>query len=151
MARTRTHGHTSGGRESPTYRSWNLMWQRCRNDKCAKYPQYGGRGITVCERWLKFENFLEDMGLRPKGKTLDRVNNNLGYYPENCRWATNVEQNNNRRNSILLTCRGETLTLPQWARRLGINQKTLRKRLYQGWPIEQALETPTQTLSKGVA
>lgn len=94
----KTHGHSYiGGKASPTYMSWQAMKQRCLNTKMARYSDYGGRGITVCERWLKFENFLEDMGERPKGLSLDRIENEGNYEPSNCRWATLSEQRINRR------------------------------------------------------
>lgn len=92
-----THGHTSGGR-SPTYRTWHSMKERCsKADPHIRYKYYGVKGIAVCERWRTFANFLADMGARPEGKTLDRIDSAKGYEPDNCRWATPVEQKSNQR------------------------------------------------------
>ena len=90
------HGH-AGMKRTPTYFSLNNMIQRCTNSNYHRYKDYGGRGIKVCKSWLKFENFLKDMGIRPEGKTLDRKNNNGNYCKSNCKWSTPKEQANNRR------------------------------------------------------
>jgi hypothetical protein len=91
----KSHG-MYGTREN---KSWSTMIERCTNQKSKSYSDYGARGITICDRWMKFENFFADMGVRPEGKTLDRKENSLGYGPENCKWSTAKEQQNNRRNS----------------------------------------------------
>jgi len=94
---TSRHSRASDGKPSPTYYSWQSMKTRCLNPNAADYPHYGGRGITVDPTWMYFPNFLKDMGVRPAGCTLDRVDVNKGYSPDNCRWATNIEQRANQR------------------------------------------------------
>ena len=98
------HGMTRNGKHHPYYNAWGTMIQRCTNPKATGYSYYGGRGITVCDRWLNsFKNFLDDMGSKPTSShTLDRIDNNEGYFPANCRWATRKEQSNNRRNNTTL-------------------------------------------------
>ncbi len=127
---------------TPTYYTWANMLDRCRNSNTPDYDRYGGRGITVCDRWLAFENFLADMGERPEGLTLDRIDNSGGYSRDNCRWATQIEQNRNRRDNRLLTMNGETLCLAEWAEQRGLSTSAIRHRLKQGWPLDLALTLP---------
>lgn len=121
------------------YCIWKKMRQRCLNPNDSKYHLYGGRGIKVCERWNNFKNFLDDMGDVPKGKTLERKDTNGNYELNNCVWATQKEQQNNRRNNVMLTFNGETLTLPQWAQKLGLTASGLRSRLERNVPLNQML------------
>lgn len=128
------------------YWVWADMLSRCRNPNHKHFANYGGRGITVCDRWQAeggFDRFMADMGERPQGMTLDRRNNDLGYSPENCRWATRKEQNSNRRNCIFVEIDGEKITLRECCRRLGISYRPIVKRIQdRGWPVEMALEVP---------
>lgn len=125
------HGHSSGGKLSPTYSSWRSMHYRCGpNSKHTRY--YADRGIAVCERWNSFENFLSDMGARPAARTLDRIDNSKGYEPGNCRWASYKTQGNNRSSTINVHHDGETLSLSQWSDRLSIKRDTLLYRYKSG-------------------
>lgn len=122
------------------YAIWNQMMQRCYNAKNQRYSSYGGRGIIVCERWHKFENFLEDMGERPsKEHSLERIDNNGNYELANCKWATKKEQCRNRRSNHLLTYNGETKLIIEWAELLGLEDYTIYNRLRLGWPVEKVL------------
>lgn len=141
-----THGHKTNGKESITYRTWASMIDRCKNHNNKQFNDYGGRGITVCERWQKFENFLADMGERPEGMTIERIENDKGYYKENCRWATRKEQQNNTRTNRFLTYNGKTQTLAQWADETGFKETTISRRIELGWSIEKAINTPPRIL-----
>jgi hypothetical protein len=122
------------------YETWATMKARCHNKNHKRYPLYGGRGISVCDRWLDFENFVSDMGQKPSEKhSLDRIDNDKGYCPENCRWASQTEQVRNRRNSIRLTARGETKTLTEWLDVSPVSYNTLLARLRLGWAHEDAI------------
>ena len=125
---------------SREYESWRAMKNRCLNKKHTYYKYYGARGIKVCSSWMKFEHFYKDMGKRPAGTTLDRIDNNKGYCKNNCRWATRKEQANNRKSNHLLTFNGKTQNIKQWAEELGINHNTLFSRLSYGWSIDKALK-----------
>ena len=127
---------------TPTYQSWRSMMKRCYQPRNISYPNCGGRGITVCEQWHDFTNFLADMGTRPAGKTIDRINNSGNYEPGNCRWATPKEQSQNSRQPHLITYAGLTLNQTEWAARIGISTSGLSARLNTGWSIERALNTP---------
>ncbi len=133
------HGHARKGKESPEYKSWMSMKHRCNSKSGNNYKSYASRGITVCEKWMKFEGFLEDMGRRPIGMTLDRIDVNGNYCKENCRWATVEQQMSNQRNSQFFECFGKTQTIPQWAREFRIDKETLRRRIVAGVPPEIAL------------
>lgn len=138
----RTHGHAPHGRGTPTYRSWATMLQRCTNPNHPKFPQYGGKGITVDPRWKAFENFLQDMGERIEGTTIDRKNGRKGYFPGNCRWATIDQQQHNIKSNRNFTLHGETLCMNQWAKRLGVSGGLISYRLRSGWSLEDALTKP---------
>lgn len=135
---------THGRRSTPIYTVWCGILTRCRNPKSTAFHEYGARGITVCERWLKFENFLEDMGDRPEGMTVERIDNNGSYSKNNCRWASPLEQGRNRRNNHVLTHKGETMPVSAWAEKIGISKWTLFTRIAAGWSTERLLETPAR-------
>lgn len=116
----------------PEYTVWERMRSRCNNPKDKRYAQYGGRGITVCSRWSDFAAFLADMGPRPTGMTLERKDNDLGYAPSNCRWASRQEQNHNTSRSIHIEHLGEIRTLRQWADALELPYRSIWYRYSQG-------------------
>jgi len=127
-----------------TWSSWSAMISRCTNKKVKEWDNYGGRGITVCERWLNsFEAFLEDMGERPKRHTIERLNNAKGYYKENCSWEIMSVQNRNKRNNRLISFNNKTQCLMDWSIELNIPYSCLQQRLDTlNWSIEEALTTP---------
>lgn len=135
-----THGYTVNRVAHPIYGAWARMITRATNLNFKQSKDYVGRGIGVCRRWRKFENFLVDMGSTwQAGLSLERVDNDRGYEPANCKWATFVEQANNTRANVKLTFKGRTQTLSQWAREQGIIASTLSRRLKVGWGLEAAL------------
>ena len=138
------HGH-AGRNRSPEYGVYSTMLSRCYNPKVSKYADYGGRGITVCNRWRGeggYQHYIEDMGRRPQGASIEREDTDGPYSPENCRWATPTEQANNRRSNRFLVHQGRRATLAQWAREFGLKGSTVSDRLARGWSIDRALSTP---------
>lgn len=138
----KTKKKTHGRAGTPEYKAWHALLGRCEDQEHRQYPDYGGRGIKVCERWHEFENFLADMGERPSSSlSIDRINNDGNYEPGNCRWATRKQQSNNRRpqrSKRLITYMGRSLTQAQWAEELGLTRPNLCYRLKR-LPLEQAL------------
>ncbi len=128
----------------PGFNSWAGMIQRCKDINKDGYQYYGGRGITVCERWETFANFLEDMGEKPEGLTLDRIDRDGNYEPSNCRWASLSEQARNKKDTHHLTLGDVTKPLIAWAEELGVNPNTFRMRKRYGWNDERIITTPAR-------
>lgn len=137
-----THGMSS----TKAYKTWERIWQRTTNPKAKGYQNYGGRGIRVCRRWRRFENFHADMGDPPAPHlTIERKNNNGNYCRSNCRWATTAEQNINSRRNRRISYNGKTQTVMEWCRELGFNYSTIKFRLdVMLWTVERALSTPPE-------
>lgn len=134
---------------TPTYRTWDTMKRRCLNPNSISYESYGGRGIKVCKRWLKFENFYADMGEKPNGTSLDRIDNDGDYEPSNCRWATYKQQARNRSSSRLISYGGKLYTMAELVEKFNINRGTLEHRIsVLMWPIEKALTHPLRRTLK---
>jgi len=140
------HGHaanTRGPNKHPcsrTYHVWYIMLQRAKDPEWHQSAHFAGVPIPVCDRWLSFPNFLEDMGERPPGLTIDRIRNDLGYEPGNCRWATWHQQARNRTNNINVTYNGETKCIAEWCELLGLKKPTVYQRIYKyGFTPLQAL------------
>lgn len=143
--RNRTHGLS----HRPEHNAWSSMISRCENASVATYRHYGGRGITVCERWHTFALFIEDMGLRPTpAHSIDRTAVNGNYEPGNCRWATRQEQSLNRTSTAMVTYQGRRMSLVSAAQLCGIEVKPVRSRLRRGWSIDRSLETPLEMNAK---
>lgn len=135
------HGYARRPR-TPEYRAWAAMKTFCLNKKDRHYKDYGARGITICEDWMLFENFIADVGPRPaSGYVLGRIDVNKGYYPKNCRWTLNKTQQNRRRDNIVIAYQGRRLTMKQWAEKTGVSYATLFARLRKlGWSTARALK-----------
>lgn len=136
---TKKYKTKHGKSGSATFNVWVHMKSRCLCKTNHKYKNYGGRGITICERWMIFENFLEDMGEKPLGKTIDRIDNNKGYCKSNCRWATPSEQANNKTTTIRIKYKGRTLSLKQWSLELNIAYGTLMRRYKKNYSVNKLL------------
>jgi len=149
MLEKTTHGHTKGRKHTTEYEAWAGMIARCKNKNRKQYKDYGGRGIAVCERWKNYDNFYSDMGEKPKGMTIERIDNDKGYSPDNCKWATREEQGNNTRKNIFITHNGKTQTIAQWAREKNIYPQTLYNRICTlKWPHKRALTEPVNPTNR---
>jgi hypothetical protein len=144
------HGYARKGQVHPLHRVWSQMLQRCSNPNDKRFKSYGKRGITVCERWLSFENFIADVGERPEGVgptgrslwSLDRRDNDKGYGPDNFKWSTAKEQGEHTSRNRLLTLDGVTQPLCKWAEQLGVHRVTIMQRLRRGYSEKAALTIP---------
>lgn len=144
---------THGLNKTSEYRTWCSMKERCLNLNNKDYKYYGGRGIKICDRWLNsFENFYEDMGNKPSKKhSIDRINVNGNYCPENCRWVTAKKQMNNTSKNTYVTYKGKTQSLPEWCDELNLNYNAIRPRFYRGkLTIEQAFENPLRIIDRQI-
>lgn len=140
---------TINGKTTRTYKSWESMKQRCLNPNAPDFPNYGGRGIDVCSRWKNsYENFHADLGERPEGTSLDRIDNSKGYEPNNCKWSTATEQQENRRSNPRVIFNGREITVVALAKEIGIPAKILIWRLNNCWDLDRAVNTP-KFLRKG--
>lgn len=147
IKRQRTkHGEAQVGKKTRLYKIWVEIRRRCNNSKCERYKDYGGRGIKICDEWNDYSCFKD--WVLSHGYTdelsIDRIDNDGNYEPDNCRWATDIEQANNKRNSRFITYNNQTHTLSEWSRIVGIKQSILWKRLNRGWDLDKALHTPVR-------
>lgn len=134
-SKKRSHGMT----DSPTWNSWRSMIRRCYEPTCVSYKNYGAKGIRVCQSWSRFEVFLSEMGRRPPGKTLDRIDPRLGYSKNNCRWASSKEQANNRKSNRWVTIGTEKKTIAQWVESSGVSYRKIQYRLRAGVSVSEIL------------
>ena len=134
--------HLKGVKPASIYKIWANIKQRCHNPDNPRYKDYGGRGITMCERWHTFEHFYADVGDRPDGLSLDRIDNNKGYEPGNVRWTNADTQNKNSRRATMLTYNGKTQCINDWCREIGIAYVTYKRRIRMGWTQINAATTP---------
>lgn len=145
--RCRDGSKTDGKSNHPLYGIWNQMMLRCYNSKSRHYDRYGGRGISVCEEWHDFWNFVkwsDSVGGRPKGYEIDRIDNDGNYCPENCRWATRKRQNLNKSSNVVIEYGGKSQTLAEWCIETGISRSAMNHRYRRGWSVERMLTTPVQ-------
>lgn len=138
---TTTHGKS----KSYTYKSWVAMKTRCLNFMDARFPHYGGKGVKICERWVdSFENFYADMGERPYGTTIDRIDSRGNYEPSNCRWATPMEQTLNRSETVWVDYKGERMCFTHLCKKYGVSRAMIKGRLKKGMTLDEAIEMPKQ-------
>lgn len=146
---TKRHEPQNNYSNTLEFSSWSHMKTRCLNKNCSQYSYYGGRGISICDRWIhSFKNFLADMGPRQSTKhSLDRIDTNQNYYPENCKWSTHKEQVNNQRRNKILDHNGKKQTLSMWCSELNLPYHTVKARINrQGWSIERSLNEPIRSI-----
>jgi len=144
IAHAKTVNYRHGGYNDPEYCVWEGIIQRCTNKNSSSYHLYGGRGIRVSDEWRKsYAAFISDMGRRPDiTYSIDRIDNSEGYHKDNCRWATKREQMRNTRKNIIITHKGESMCVTDWADRLGVKRNTLIYRIRRGWTHSRTIETP---------
>jgi hypothetical protein len=143
---SRTHGATSlkpgNDARRSLFRLWSNIKNRCRNPNTARYKDYGGRGITICDEWLDFDAFAAGVGMRPTGMSLDRIDNSRGYEPGNVRWASPTTQNRNSRRAVMVSYAGKTQCIAAWCEELGLKYVTVKARRKRGWSLVDAVTTP---------
>lgn len=147
------HGASANSHTTPTYRTWASINERIKRPENPSYKYYGGKGIKICEQWDSrnsdgFSNFLADMGERPKGKTIGRIDSSGDYEPSNCRWETAREQGGNKKNNRVFAIEGIEMTLAEWSRQTGVPATTIAHRINSGWDAAAAITTPSRELDQ---